>query len=166
MLIGGRFGGSGNTLRRAVSLASGVVPGVTGAGAAMDGPAGAAAVVPIGRGKGVFVAGGRGGGTALGDDGANVRDVGTLEIGGRGIATVPGFDSSGAEVWGGSDAGGREGKLIRTVSSSCGRASPSRGGTIIRTVSFFGSLASAMIRLKCGIRRLPEIFAVVTGELT
>src|SRR5438876_776015 len=55
---------------------------------------------------------------------------------------------TGADMVGGSEAGGRDGRLIRTVSSSSGAAaSPRRGGRVIRTVSFFGSLASAMVTL-------------------
>lgn len=55
---------------RAVSLASGVVAGVVGAGAA-DGRevtmgAEAAPAVPMGRGTGVLAAGGKGGGANVG----------------------------------------------------------------------------------------------------
>ena len=150
---------------RAVSLASGVVAGVVGAGAAARteavGRAGTAAVVPVGRGTGVLAAGGGVSPTAAGGGGggANVRGTGTLatgglgnetcDTGGRGIGTLPGFGASG--VGGGSDVGGRAGRLIRTISSSCGAtASPRRGGRVIRTVSFFGWLASAMVTLTGG----------------
>ncbi len=159
IFIGAGFGGSGRILMRAVSLANGVVGGAAGAGAAAGG-AGAAAAVPMGRGTGVLAAGSGGGGTAAGGGGgeANVRGTGTLAIGGlgngtcdtggRGIGTLPGFGTSGVDVGGGSDVGGRAGRLIRTVSSSCGAtASPRRGGRVIRTVSFFGWLASAMVTL-------------------
>jgi len=155
---------------RAVSLASGVVAGAAGAGAAPGsggaGGAGAAAVVPMGRGTGVLAAGGGGGG-------ANARGAGTLAtgglgngtgvIGGRGIGTVPGFGARGVDVGGGSDVGGRAGTLIRTVSSSCrATASPRGGGRVIRTVSFFGSLASAMVTLTGGKTSLSEISGFVT----
>jgi hypothetical protein len=124
------FGGSGNTLMRAVSLFSGVVAGAAVAGAGAGGGAvtgtgaGAAVAVPIGRGKGVFDAGPGGGG------GANVRGAGTLgaggfgsgtcDTGGRGIGTLPGLGTRGTDVGGSSDVGGRAGKLIMTVSSSWG----------------------------------------------
>jgi hypothetical protein len=153
---------------RAVSLASGVVGVLVGTGAAAGtGGGGAAAVVPMGRGTGVLAAGGGGG--------ANVRGTGTLASGGlgngtcarggRGIGTFAGFDTSGVDVGGGSDVGGPAGRLIRTVSSSCGAAaSPRRGGRVIRVVSFFGSLASAMVTLTGRKISLPEIGSVVTGN--
>ena len=156
---------------RAVSLASGVVAGAAAAGDA--------AAVPMGRGTGVWAAGGGGGGTAAGGGGggANVRGAGALatgglgngtcDTGGRGIGTLPGFGTGGADVGGGSDIGGRPGRLIRVVSSSCGvTTSPRRGGRVIRTVSFLGSLGSAIVTLTGGTLRLPEIGYVVTGELT
>ena len=168
---GAGFGGSGRILMRAVSLTNGVVGGAAGG-------AGAAAAVPMGRGTGVLAAGSGGGGTAAGGGGggANVRGTGTLaagglgngtcDTGGRGIGTLPGFGTSGVDVGGGSDVGGRAGRLIRTVSSSCGAtASPRRGGRVIRTVSFFGWLASAMVTLTGGKIRLPKIGYVVTGKL-
>jgi hypothetical protein len=154
---------------RAVSLASGVVAGVVGAGAAAGTEAAmgaeAAAAVAMGRGTGVLPTGEAGG--------ANVRGAGTLvtgglgngtwEIGGRGIRTVPGFAGSGVAVGGASDAGGRAGRLIRTVSLSCeATASPRWGGRVIRTVSFFGSLASAMVTLTGGKTSLSEISGFVT----
>jgi hypothetical protein len=74
---------------------------------------------------------------------------GFCDTGGLGIGTLAGFATSGTDMGGGSEAGGRDGRLIRTVSSSSGAAaSPRRGGRVIRTVSFFGSLASAMVTLK------------------
>src|SRR5439155_25744779 len=77
-----------------------------------------------------------------------------------------GFATSGAEV-GGSEVGGRDGRLIKTVSSSSGAAaSPRRGGRVIRTVSFFGSLASGMVTLTGGIMSLSEISRFVTRQLT
>ena len=168
---------------RAVSLVSGAVAGVAGAGAAegagaADG-AGMAATVPIGRGTGVFAAGGGGSGIAAGGGGggAKVRGAGTLaagglgkgtcETGGRGIGTLPGFGTNGVDVGGGSDVGGRAGRLIRTVSSfSETPASPRRGGREIRVVSFLGSSDSAMVTLTSGEIRLPEIGYLVTRELT
>jgi hypothetical protein len=153
IFIGAGFGGSGRILIRAVSLANGVVGGAAGSGAAAGG-AGAAAAVPMGRGTGVLAAGSGGGGTAAGGGGggANVRGTGTLatcDTGGRGIGTLLGFGASG--VGGGSDVGGRAGRLIRRISSSSGApASPRRGGRVIRTVSFFGWLASAMVTLTGG----------------
>jgi hypothetical protein len=152
---------------RAVSLARGVVGTRAGAGA-VD-------VVPIGRGKGVLAAGGRGGGViAAGGGGGTTRGPGTLSVGGGfcatgglGIGTVPGFGTSGADVGGGSEVGGRDGRFIRTALSSSGAAaSPRRGGRVIRTVSFFGSLASAMVTLTGGKMSLSEIPRFVTRQLT
>jgi hypothetical protein len=141
---------------RAVSLARGVVG------------ARAVAAVPIGRGKGVLAAGGRGGGVC----GAGTAPVGAAgngfcDTGGLGIGTLTGFGTSGADMGGGSEAGGRDGRLIRTVSSSSGEAaSPRPGGRVIRTVSFFGSLASAIVTLTGGITSLSEISRFVTRQLT
>src|SRR5439155_13514674 len=74
---------------------------------------------------------------------------GFCATGGLGIGTVPGLGNKGAAVGGGgSEVGVRDGRLIRTVSSSSGAAaSPRRGGRVIRTVSFFGSFAAAMVTL-------------------
>jgi len=149
---------------RAVSLVRGVVAAV---GLGADAPT----VVPLGRGKGVLVTGGGGGG------GSTVRGAGTpptggvgngfCATGGLGIGTLPGLASKGADVGGGSEMGGREGRLIRTVSSSSGTAaSPRRGGRVIRTVSFFGSLASAMVTLTGGTISLSEISQFVTRQMT
>ena len=150
---------------RAVSLARGVVAAV---GLGAD----AAAVVPLGRGKGVLLSGGGGGG-----GGNTVRGAGTpatggvgngfCATGGLGIGTVSGLGIKGADVGGGSEVGGRDGRLIRTVSSSSGTAaSPRRGGRVIRTVSFFGSFASAMVTLTGGTESLSEISRFVTRQLT
>jgi hypothetical protein len=132
---------------RAVSLFRGAVGAGAGLGAGTG--ADAAAVVPIGRGKGVLAAaGGSGGGTARGTGtlATGGADDGFCDTGGLGIGTLPGFGISGAELGGGSEVGGRDGRLIRTVSSSSGAAaSPPRGGRVIRTVSFFGSFASVMV---------------------
>jgi len=156
---------------RGASLASGVVAGVAGAGAAEDTGAAAgakaAAAVPMGRGTGVLPGAGGGGGTAAGGGGGgvNVRGSGTLASG-RGIGTLPGFARSGADVGGGCDASGRAGRSINTVSScSSAATSPRRGGRTILVVSFLGSLASAMVTLMSGIISLPKTGYVVTGEL-
>jgi hypothetical protein len=140
---------------RAVSLARGVVGARRGAGT------GAPDVVPIGRGNGVLAAGGRGGGVVGGGDtacGAATAPAGGVgngfcDTGGLGIGTLAGFATSGTDMGGGSEPGGRDGRLIRTVSSSscAAAASPRRGGRVIRTVSFFGSLASVMVTLTGGI---------------
>src|SRR5882724_6566562 len=154
---------------RAVSLARGVVGTRAGAGGGCAAGTGAPDVVPIGRGKGVLAAGGRGGGVVGGGD--TTRGAGTApaegagngfcDTGGLGIGTLAGFATSGSE------AGGRDGRLIRTVSSSSGAAaSPRRGGRVIRTVSFFGSLASAMVTLTGRIMSLSEISRFVTRQLT
>jgi hypothetical protein len=144
---------------RAVSLARAVAPDV----------------VPIGRGKGVLAAGGRGGGVAGGGDttyGAGTAPTGGAgngfcDTGGLGIGTLAGFATTGNDIGGGSEAGGRDGRLIRTVSSSSGAAASLRqGGRVIRTVSFFGSLASAMVTLTGGIMSLSEISRFVTRQLT
>ena len=156
---------------RAVSLARGVV----GARAGASGGRGAPDVVPIGRGKGVLAAGGRGGGVVDGGDttcGAGTAPAGGAgngfcDTGGLGIGTLAGFATSGTDMGGGSEAGGRDGRLIKTVSSSSGAAaSPRRGGRVIRTVSFFGSLASGMVTLTGGIISLSEISRFVTRQLT
>ena len=166
---------------RGASLASGVVAGVAGAGAAEDTGAAAgakaAAAVPMGRGTGVLPGAGGGGGTAAGGGGGgvNVRGSGMMASGdlgngtcdgGRGIGTLPGFARSGADVGGGCDASGRAGRSINTVSScSAAATSPRRGGRTILVVSFLGSLASAMVTLMSGIISLPKTGYVVTGEL-
>ena len=150
---------------RAVSLVRGVV---TAVGLGADVPA----VVPLGRGKGVLVTGGGGGG------GSTVRGAGTpptggvgngfCATGGLGIGTVPGLDTKGGTAVGvGSEVGGRDGRLIRTVSSSSGAAaSPRPGGRVIRTVSFFGSFASAMVILTGETKSLSKISRFVTPQLT
>ena len=140
---------------RAVSFAKGVVG--TRAG---DSGGRTSGVVPMGRGKGVLAAGGSGGGV-IAPGGGTARGAmlpptggagrGFCDVGGLGIGILPGFGTSGADVGGGSEVGGRDGRFIRTVSSSSGAAaSPWRGGRVIRTVSFFGSLASAMVTLTGG----------------
>jgi hypothetical protein len=159
---------------RAVSLARGVVGARAGAGGGRGAGTGAPDVVPIGRGKGVLAAGGRGGGVAGDGDttcGAGNAPAGGAgnrfcDTGGLGIGTLTGFGTSGADIGGGSEAGGRDGRLIRTSSSSGAAASPRRGGRVIRTVSFFGSLASAMVSLTGGIMSLSEISRFVTRQLT
>lgn len=152
---------------RAVSLARGVVGARAGRGAGTGAPD----IIPTGRGKGVLAAGGRGGGVVGGDDTTRGRGTapaegagnGFCETGGLGIETLAGFGTSGADMGGGPEAGGRDGRLIRTVSSSSGAAaSPRRGGRVIRTVSFFGSLASAMVTLTGGTISLSEISRFVT----
>jgi len=135
---------------RAVSLARGVVAGVIGAGTETAMEAGAAAEVLIGRGTGVLAAGGGGGEANVGGAGTLVvggLGNGTWEIGGRGIGTVSGVDAT--DVGGNCDVGGPAGRLIRTgLLSSGATASPRCGGRVILTVSFFGSLASAMVVLR------------------
>jgi hypothetical protein len=157
---------------RAVSLVRGVVAAV---GLGAD----AAAVVPLGRGKGVLGTGGGGGGVvaAGGGGGSTVRGAGTpptggvgngfCATGGLGIGTVPGLGPKGVAVGEGSAVGGRDGRLIRTVSSSSrAAASPRRGGRVIRTVSFFGSFASAMVTLTGETKSLSKISRFVTPQLT
>ena len=160
---------------RAVSLARGVVGARAGAGGGPGAGTSAPDVVPIGRGKGVLAAGGRGGGIAGGGDTtrcagtapAGVTGNGFCDTGGLGIGTLAGFGTGGADTRGGSEAGGRDGRLIRTVSSSSGAAaSPPGGGRVIRTVSFFGSLASAMVILTGRMTSLSEISRFVTRQLT
>src|SRR4029077_5910189 len=159
---------------RAVSLARGVVGARACTGGGRSAGTGTPDVVPIGRGKGVLAAGGRGGGVVGGSDttcGAGTAPAragnGFWDTGGLGIGTLAGFATSGTDMGGGSDAGGRDGRLIRTVSSSSGAAAfPRRGGRVIRTVSFFGSLASAMVTLTGVIMSLSEISQFVTRQLT
>jgi hypothetical protein len=155
---------------RAVSLARGVVGTRAGAGGGRGAGTDAPDVVPIGRGNGVLAAGGRGGGVVGGGDTtspAGGAGNGFCDTGGLGIGTLAGFATSGTDMGGGSEAGGRDGRLIRTVSSSSGAAgSPRRGGRVIRTVSFFGSLASAMVTLTGGKMSLSETSRFVTRQLT
>src|SRR5439155_536601 len=121
---------------------------------------------------GAMVTGAVGGGGCCAARGAGAPPAGGAgngfcDTGGLGIGTLPGFGTNGADVGGGSEVGGRDGRLIRTMSSSSGAtASPRRGGRVIRTVSFFGSLASAMVTLTGGIISLSEISWFVTRQLT
>jgi hypothetical protein len=151
-------------------LTRGVVGARAGAGGGRGAGTGAPDVVPIGRGKGVLAAGGRGGGCSArgaGTPPAGGAGNGFCDTGGLGIGTLPGFGTNGADVGGGSEVGGRDGRLIRTMSSSSGAAaSPRPGGRVIRTVSFFGSLASAMVTLTGGKMSLSEISRFVTRQLT
>jgi hypothetical protein len=162
---------------RAVSLARGVVGVRAGAGGGSGPGTGAPDVVPIGRGKGVLAAGGRGGGIIAPGGGTAARGAGIppaggaddrfCDPGGLGNGTFPGFGTSAADVGEDSEAGGRDGRFIRTVLSSSGAAaSPRRGGRLIRTVSFFGSLASAMVALTGGKMSLSEISPFVTRQST
>ncbi len=161
---------------RAVSLARGVVGARAGAGGGRGAGTGAPDLVPISRGNGVLAAGGRGGGVVGGGDttcGAATAPAGGVgngfcDTGGLGIGTLAGFATSGTDMGGGSEAGGRDGRLIRTVSSSscASSSSPRRGGRVIRTVSFFGSLASAIVTLIGAIMSLSEISRFVTRQLT
>ena len=160
---------------RAVSLARGVVGARAGAGGGRGAGTGAPDLVPISRGNGVLAAGGRGGGVVGGGDttcGAATAPAGGVgngfcDTGGLGIGTLAGFATSGTDMGGGSEAGGRDGRLIRTASSSSGAAaSPHRGGRVIRTVSFFGSLASVMVTLTGGIMSLSDISRFVTRQVT
>src|SRR5207253_10845444 len=88
--------------------------------------------------------------------------------GGMGIATLTGLDTKGGTaVSVGSEVGGSDRKLIRTVSCSSGAAeSPRPGGRVIRTVSFFGSFASAMVILTGETKSLSKISRFVTPQLT
>ena len=159
---------------RAVSLARGVVGVRAGAGGGRGAGTGAPDLVSS-RGNGVLAAGGRGGGVVGGGDttcGAGNAPAagagnGFCDTGGLGIGTLAGLATSGADMGADSEAGGRDGRLIRTVSSSSGSAASSRrGGRVIRTVSFFGSLASAIVTLIGAIMSLSEISRFVTRQLT
>ena len=131
------LGGSGRTVMRAVSFFG---PGetdsvsVTGIAAAL---AAANGTDPPDGGRGVEV--------AVGCGGKNVGG-GRGELGGGGVA---GADGGEAGRFGTMPlAGGRDGRLIRTVSRLLAAASVglggTRGGSVIRTVSFFGSFGSAI----------------------
>ena len=130
------LGGSGRTVMRAVSFFG---PGETGPGSITGMAAAASGAV---GGRGLEGAGEEdiGGGRNVGGDGEagglDERGVETGDAGGEGrFGRLP-------------PAGGRVGKLIRTVSR--GVAAPSvgfgetRGGSVIRTVSFFGSFGSGI----------------------
>jgi hypothetical protein len=78
-----------------------------------------------------------------------------LAIGGRGVPAPGGFAGRGGGL-----AGGRVGKVIRTVSRAS--ADFAAGGvTATRTVSFFGSVGSAIRRCESA-KTLPENRRFVT----
>lgn len=129
----GAGAGSGNAVIRAVSFLGPTRGGVT---ADRTGAA-------FGPGVLDFASGGSGGGT---DRGAcpglfGAGGINGLAIGGRGVPAPGGFAGGGAL------AGGRVGKLIRTVSGALGDWAAG-GVTGIRTVSFFGSVGSAIRQCK------------------
>jgi hypothetical protein len=139
--------GSGNTAIRAVSflgLTDGVVSGNGAAGA-------------FGLGAFDFVANGAGGGTNRGACTGlfGAGGINGLAIGGRGVPAPGGFAGRGGGL-----GGGRDGKVIRTVSrASAGFAAG--GVTATRTVSFFGSVGSAIRRCESA-KTLPENRRFVT----
>jgi hypothetical protein len=138
---------SGNTVTRAVSFLR-----LTGGGVAGDGADAAFGAVALD-----FASGGSGGGTdrgvCTGLFGAG--GINGLAIGGRGVPAPGGFAGGGAL------ASGRVGKVIRTVSGASGDCAACGGVTGIRTVSFFGSVGSAIRRCESAMR-LPENRRLVT----
>ncbi|MDQ2867159.1 MAG: hypothetical protein M3R59_01920 [Verrucomicrobiota bacterium] len=92
---------------------------------------------------------GGGGGTGA----AGIGGKGFCDIGGRGTGALPalgGGGTSGAIGRGGRPfPEGRGGRLIREASLLSAAPPGRRGGSVMRTVSFFGSLLSGMAG-KCG----------------
>jgi hypothetical protein len=139
-------GGFDCTAMRAVSflgpgdgavIVAGAALGIGGAeGGGATAPAGGAGV---GREKG-------GGGTGF----AGAGGKGVCASGGRGGAPGGGGGAVGGGRGGASFDGGRTGKFIRTVSRAplpvAGGWSMGSGGKVMRTVSFLGSLGSAIRR--------------------
>ena len=143
----GAGAGSGNTAIRAVSFL-----GLTDGVATGNGPA-----VAFGLGAFGFAAGGTGGGTNRGACTGLVGAGGIngLEIGGGGVPAPGGLAGKGGGL-----GGTRVGKVIRTVSrASAGFAAG--GVTTMRTVSFFGSVGSAIRRCESA-KTLPENRRFVT----
>lgn len=136
------FGGSGKTVMRAVSFLG---PGDTDPGST-DGMAAAASGAEGtdgGRGANGTDEVDIGGGRKVGGDGAETGGAG-------GPAVAPGDEGGTGRLGRLPLAGGRVGRLIRTVSRGLAAASvglgETRGGSVIRTVSFFGSLGSGIER--------------------
>jgi hypothetical protein len=140
------LGGSGRTVMRAVSFFG---PGETNSVSAAGMPA-AKGAEGANDGRGAEVAdddeigGGKNVGGETGPGGAD-----GCEMGGRGELGGVGGGATGAGRFGSIPlAGGRAGRLIRTVSRLAAAASVglgvTRGGNVIRTVSFFGSFGSGI----------------------
>ena len=114
----GFVGGGGNEALGSLSAGAGA------GGRAIGGMGGRFAGVPAAGGNGFGATKGGGGRTPTGEDGEFAPGAGGWEA-----------------------PGGRAGKLIRVVSFSTGTVGRlvGRGGTVIRTVSFFGSFKSAIL---------------------
>jgi hypothetical protein len=139
------LGGSGRTVMRAVSFFG---PGETNSVSVAGMPA-AKGAEGANAGCGADVAGDEeiGGDKNVGGE-TGLRGAG-CEIGGRGELGGVGGGAAETGRFGSMPlAGGRAGRLIRTVSRLAAAASAglgvTRGGNVIRTVSFFGSFGSAI----------------------
>jgi hypothetical protein len=142
-------GGSGRSVIRAVSFFGPTVGEVTGNGGGTGLEAGAPEVVGRGAGGGTN----RGGWTGL----LGAGGIKGLATGGCG-APAPGGAGGGS----GGVAGGRVGKVILTVSRPSVASFTGVGETAMRTVSFLGSVGSAIAQLQ-SFQRLPETGAFVTA---
>ncbi len=143
----GAGAGSGNIAIRAVSFLGPTDGEVTG-----NGTAGA-----FGTGGFDLAASGTGGGANRGACTGlfGAGGINGLAIGGRGVPAPGGFAGRGGGL-----AGARVGKVIRTVSRAS--ADFAAGGvTTMRTVSFFGSVGSAIRRCESA-KTLPENRRFVT----
>ncbi len=140
---------------------SGVIAGIGDAAALTLGGAGGGIGFDIKGVVGVFDVGG-------GGRNGRCSAVGDADIGDKGGGIIGGSDGFGG-AGGGRAAtslrGGRTGKLIRTVSRAAlapGPGGAGRGGSVMRTVSFFGSCVSAMKALPEGFPAWQKMPAFVT----
>jgi hypothetical protein len=138
-------GGSGNTVIRAVSFFGPIDGDAAGIGA--DCAAGVCAVAEAGGGMNF------GGWTGL----LGAGGINGFEIGGGAVPAAGGLlGESGALV------GGREGNVMRTVSRASVGFAAGGGVTAMRTVSFFGSVGSAMRQSQFPNLRMPKTGTLVT----
>jgi hypothetical protein len=140
------FGGSGKMLMRAVSFLG---PGDGAEGGSAIGSGARRADAAWVEAPGAEKAGVDDGGRKAGTDGAT-GGGGEAGAGGRGN---PPFE------------GGRAGRLIRTVSRGVetgGALEAARGGSVMRTVSFFGSFGSVICNLAF-TKKVPKNRPFVTG---
>jgi hypothetical protein len=142
-------GGSGRRVIRAVSFFGPTAGEVTGNGGGTGLEAGAPEIAGGGAGGGMN----RGGWTGL----LGAGGINGLATGGRG-APEPGGVCGGS----GGVAGGRVGKVILTVSRPSVDSFAGVGETAMRTVSFLGSVGSAIAQLHSS-QRLLENGAFVTA---
>jgi hypothetical protein len=172
--VGAVFGlGSGRMVMCAVSFfGPGEVDGfgsgvIAGGGVTLTlGGAGGGTGFDINGVVGVLDVGGAGGGGGGRNGSGSV--IGDADIGDKGGGINGGSDGFGG-AGGGRAAtslrGGRTGKLIRTVSRAAlapGPGGAGRGGSVMRTVSFFGSCVSAMKAVREGFLAWQKMPAFVT----